>query len=788
MKILSAFLFCLLQIAGPVWGAVLLPRTGQYATYAAGDDGELRMGLAWPTPRLVDNGNGSVTDTLTGLLWPADANLMVSRDPAFDHDGDGKVPLQAALDYIALLNSENYLGHSDWRLPNRKELMSLIDFSRFDPVLPLYHPFLSVVSAPYWTSTTVSGSPTRSWTVNLYDGQVWETAKTIEAGYVWPVRTGSSGTLQLPATGQISCYDDGGNFLSCAGTGEDGDLQKGAARPSPRYTDLGDGSVLDHLTGLMIPWDGNLMATRDPAFDNDDSPGDGRVYWADALNYVAKLNSEIFLGYNDWRLPNVIELESFIDGEANQPALSAGAPFGNVRTDAAYWSGTTQAADTANAWVVHMGSGYVVANFKANRKRYVWPVRLAQGMITGSILFNGTGLAGVTVTLSGPTSLTAGTDSQGGYTFLGLSDGSYTVTPTLNGYVFAPAGLNIRILGLPVTAQNFIASCLSDADGDNVCDPFDNCPSTSNPGQNDCNSDGIGDLCDPDPYPPEICDGIDNNCNGSIDEGLAQPCSTACGTGTETCSAGAWINCTAPPALNEVCDGIDNNCNGQIDEGVTNACGTCGPAPSEICDGLDNNCDGNIDENLARPCSTLCGTGIETCAGGAWGNCTAPQPATEICDGVDNDCNGVVDEGCSCTDGNSRPCGTDVGACTAGIQTCVNGTWEVTCTGETPPQTEICGDGIDNDCNGITDDNCVAANDGNSGGGSGDPGSTAPQPASQETVVSAPSSSGGGGGGGGGCALNLQESSSQEPDAGMVLLFLMPFWIVLWKGYRGVRK
>lgn len=110
---------------------ISLPQTGQKTSYASGDDGDIQAGVVWPSPRFTDNDNSTVTDNLTGLIWTKDANVP---GPSACNPGTYKT-WQEALEYIKCLNSWSYLGHHDWRLPNKKELYSLIDYSNYNPAL-----------------------------------------------------------------------------------------------------------------------------------------------------------------------------------------------------------------------------------------------------------------------------------------------------------------------------------------------------------------------------------------------------------------------------------------------------------------------------------------------------------------------------------------------------------------------------------------------------------------------------------------------------------------------------
>jgi len=188
----------------PPNGPAPVAKTGQTTSYFTGDDGDLEKGVPWPNPRFTDNGDGIVTDNLTGLIWLKDANCMATQYPSFDNDGvngDGKVTWLHAFGFVFEINAGIYsncgAGNTDWRLPNKNELMSLIHHDYYSPAIPNTagtgkwsedDPFHNVWSYGYWTSTTAPHSPYYPWAVDMYDGGVYP--GYLDEFYVWPVRGG----------------------------------------------------------------------------------------------------------------------------------------------------------------------------------------------------------------------------------------------------------------------------------------------------------------------------------------------------------------------------------------------------------------------------------------------------------------------------------------------------------------------------------------------------------------------------------------------------------------------
>jgi uncharacterized membrane protein len=375
-----------------------VPQTGQVecwdqdgnpvACSGTGEDGEYQSGFTVdPWPRFTDRGNGTVEDNLTGLVWLKSAGCLGGKDWA-----------EALSDANGLASGSCGLTDGsragDWRLPNVKELESLIDFSHFDPALSTGHPFEGVQSNHYyWSSTSHTSPPDQAWLVEPTSGIVQVGAKGLEA-QVWPVRARSLSLSQpghhgrhargghraaarlpdrkcqgVPASGQTDCWDEHGMPVDCAGTGQDGDGRAGfVVDPWPRFTDDGDGTVKDNLTGLVWLENADCFGARP---------------WAEALSDANTLASGA-CGLTDgsvagdWRLPNIKELESLVDFNRSFPALSTGHPFDGVvaDSDVYYWSSTTFTEHYPDvAWTLEFARGRAYVAVKTWPPVHVWPVR-----------------------------------------------------------------------------------------------------------------------------------------------------------------------------------------------------------------------------------------------------------------------------------------------------------------------------------------------------------------------------------------------------------------------------
>lgn len=168
---------------GGIKGA--LGRTGQTSCYneagaiyiscsGTGQDGEYRKGISI-TPRFTDNENGTVTDNLTRLIW------LKKGDCTYFFSGDFN--LKNARTWTKALTAANSLSNNycglhdgsaagDWRLPNIKELLSLIDYQNDRPTLPTGHPFTGVYDNSFWSSTTSMYNKTQAWRVSFEFGDV----------------------------------------------------------------------------------------------------------------------------------------------------------------------------------------------------------------------------------------------------------------------------------------------------------------------------------------------------------------------------------------------------------------------------------------------------------------------------------------------------------------------------------------------------------------------------------------------------------------------------------------
>ncbi len=321
------------------------PETGQHRCYdvrgreipcqGSGQDAELAPGTPWPQPRFLSRELTTV-DRLTGLEWLRDANLP-----------EWPMPWNEALRWVARANDRSLAGRIDWRLPNRRELRSLISHQARDPALPEGHPFRNVYLSWYWSSTSAARNPAYAWYVHMEGGRMFFGRKT-EDHLVWPCRGRSP---LLAATGQESSFDGHGD--PAPGLADDGGLRCGVAWPVPRFRVHGE-AVRDRLTGLL--WTRCADLAR------------GCTTCEDAYRVVADVRIDDL----PWRLPTINELESLVDVRECDPSLPEEHPFTDVRD--AYWSSTSSAYEPDWSMALYLDSGAVGVGQKKGRWFSVWAV------------------------------------------------------------------------------------------------------------------------------------------------------------------------------------------------------------------------------------------------------------------------------------------------------------------------------------------------------------------------------------------------------------------------------
>ncbi|MCH7867310.1 MAG: DUF1566 domain-containing protein, partial [Myxococcales bacterium] len=296
----------------PAWIRTLfLPDTGQTTCYVpgfgdvkgcagTGQDGEYSINPM----SFTDNGDGTVTDNLTTLMWQQDG----ASSSLNWYEASGTMDATDNPTSTDVCGSLALGGHNDWRLPTPIELMGIVDYGTDGPAIDTtYFPnTASFSTAQYWTSTTLNISPSNAWVVFSDEGDVrW-------------ARKGADFSSQ-----HVRCVR-GVSFVA-------------------RYTDKGNGTVTDRVTGLI--WQ-----------QEDDNTG---KTWQQALDYC---NGLALAGHSNWRLPNAKELESITDYTKNTPAIDSNYFLNTAEDHASYWSSTTYKFTPSSAWVVYFRWGLLQAD------------------------------------------------------------------------------------------------------------------------------------------------------------------------------------------------------------------------------------------------------------------------------------------------------------------------------------------------------------------------------------------------------------------------------------------
>ncbi len=413
-------IFTLLLLSTITYAATI-PDTGQTTSYTDifGEDSDYTINPPSYT-KLDGNENDlptsasswvMVRDNLTGLIWEVKTNDGGIHDKYNKYDWD---EIQNV--FIPGINAEEFGGFSDWRLPTIKELNCLVNRDRSDPAIDtaffpnttVYRTETGAIHSHYWSSTNRT-NPTWGWHVSFLFGS---------------------------------------SFSFMSGSGQYARAVRGAPAFSVNsFVDNGDGTITDLSTGLMWQQDGAVTKT-----------------WVEALDYCEKLNLG---GRDDWRLPNVNELQSIISDVRYSPAINT-TYFTNTANDY-YWSSTTHHyyayADHGYAVDVDFYQGYISQSQKSD----ILNVRAVRSITSD---FDDDGVDDEVDNCPGicnQDQIDADNDGIGD-----VCDD----TPGCGG------------CGQPACE----VSC--DIDNDGILNAEDICADTCNAQQLDADDDGIGDVCD----------------------------------------------------------------------------------------------------------------------------------------------------------------------------------------------------------------------------------------------------------------------------------------------------
>jgi hypothetical protein len=320
-----------------------------------GQDAQIDGNAPNYTVSTTDDGDETVIDNVTGITWTKSPDLEGIGNNDGEITSDDKLSSSAA---AAACEALDYAGYADWQLPNIKQLYSLMNFQGTDPT----------------SDDTSSLTPFIDWDVFDFAYGSGENERIIDSQYAsTSLYTNDEGTEMMFgvnfADGRIKGYEEefqGGDktyFVLC--------MRGNTDYGENDFVDNGDGTITDNATGLMWAQDDSgseyaedfdyttldfLDADGDGLLISTDTDLLGAMTWEDALSYVQAMNEAEYLGYSDWRLPNVKELHSLMD-YSKTPAVDGVATIDSVFNSTAiknengdtdypfYWSGTTHATN-----------------------------------------------------------------------------------------------------------------------------------------------------------------------------------------------------------------------------------------------------------------------------------------------------------------------------------------------------------------------------------------------------------------------------------------------------------